>query len=103
MLSPSTYRLTRTTASLPQTSSVLHSPMNNDLLKLEAQSVLDELKNEGLLAFALEARILTSEDSQHTIYFHDSRFRSVTVSYMAGQCFKDIVRAAVLDNVPKYH
>jgi hypothetical protein len=99
MLSSYSHRLSRTIASPLQTSSVLYSPMNTDLLKLEAQAALDELRNKGLLPFALEARMLVSEGSQHTIRFYDSRLHSITVSYEEGQSFKEIVRAAVLDRV----
>ena len=97
MLSPSSQLLSITKGSPSQTSSILDSPINTDLLKLEAQAALDDLRNEGLLPFALEARILVAAGSQYSVYFYDSRFRSITVSYVAGQSFKEIVRAAILD------
>jgi hypothetical protein len=70
-------------------------------LRLEAQSALDELMQEGRRPFQLEARRLVSEGSQHTIYFHDSRLRSITMTYEPGQSFKEVVRAAVLDRVSR--
>lgn len=75
--------------------------MPTDPLKLEAQAALDELRQKGQLPFKLEARELASEDSQYTIRFHDSRLRSVTVKCEAGQSFKEVVRAAVLDRVSR--
>lgn len=73
--------------------------MNTDTLKLEAQTALDELKTKGLLPFELEARELVSEGSEYTIRFYDSRLHSITVTCEAGQPFKELVRAAVLDRV----
>jgi hypothetical protein len=75
--------------------------MTTDPLKLEAQAALDELRQEGQLPFELEARTLVSEGSQYTIHFHDSRLRSITVTWEAGQSFKEIFRAAVLDRVSR--
>jgi hypothetical protein len=88
-------------ASRPQISSIEYSGMNTDPLQLEAQSVLDELMRGGQLPFNLEARRLVSEGSQHTIHFHDSRLRSITVTWEAGQSFKEVIRAAVLDRVSR--
>jgi hypothetical protein len=75
--------------------------MSTDSLKLEAQAALDELMQEGKLLFKLEARELISNGSQYTIGFHDSRLHSIIVKCEAGQSFKEIVRAAVLDGVSK--
>lgn len=75
--------------------------MTTDSLMLEAQAALDELMQEGELPFSLEARELITKDSEHTIRFHDSRLHSITVTWEAGQSFKDVVRAAVLDRVSR--
>ena len=76
--------------------------MTTDSLRLEAQSALDELMQKGHLPFTLEARELASEgSSQYTIHFHDSRLRSITVTWEAGQSFKEIIRAAVMDRVSR--
>jgi regulator of protease activity HflC (stomatin/prohibitin superfamily) len=76
--------------------------MTTDTLRLEAQAALDELLKEGRLPFKLDARRIASEDSsQYTIRFHDSRLRSITVTWEAGQSFKEVVRAAVLDRVSR--
>lgn len=73
--------------------------MTTDLLKLEAQAAIDDLRQKDKLPFELEARILTLEGSEVTIYFHDSRLRSITVTWEPGQSFKEIVRAALMDRV----
>ena len=76
--------------------------MTTDPLKLEAQTALDELMQENQLPFKLEARKVVSEDSsQYNIHFYDSRFHSITVPWEAGQSFKEVVRAAVLDRVSR--
>ena len=77
--------------------------MATDPLRLEAQAALDELMKEGRLPFTLEARKIDADgSSRYTIRFHDSRLHSITVAWEAGQSFKDIVRAAVLDRVSRF-
>ncbi len=76
--------------------------MSTDSLKLEAQQVLDELMRESLIPFKLTAGKIVSEDSLHyTVHFFDSRLRSVNLVWEAGQSFKDLFRAAVLDGVTR--
>lgn len=76
--------------------------MTTDPLIVEAQAALDELMRENQLPFKLEARNLVSEgSSQYTIRFHDSRLHSITVTWEAGQSFKEKVRAEILDRVSR--
>lgn len=65
----------------------------------EVQQVLDELRNEGLLPFALTVGKLTKEADEYTIHFHDSRIRTANIPLIEGQSFRDRVRAAVLERV----
>jgi len=68
----------------------------------EAQQALDELFNEDLLPFKLEAHKVESiGPAEYQIRFHDSRLHSVDVSRRRGHRFKDVFRAAVLDRVKK--
>jgi hypothetical protein len=68
--------------------------------KLTAQQVLDELRKEGLIPFALTAySINTNGPGEYVIRFNDSRIRSCRFFWAKGEHFKDIVRAAVLDRV----
>ncbi len=73
--------------------------MASAALKLEAQQVLDELLQAGLIPFKLKAAQLVAEGADHyTIYFFDSRLHSVSVVWAEGQSFKDIFRTAVRQN-----
>lgn len=73
-----------------------------DPLKLEAQQALDELWKEKLVPFKLTVGKIVAEDSsQYTLHFFDSRLRSVSVSWEAGQSFKDKVRAVVKERVAR--
>ena len=76
--------------------------MTTDSLKLEAQAVLDELLREQELPFKLEAqKVVAAGEGRYTIRFFDSRLHSITVSWEAGESFKEVVRAAVLDRVSR--
>ena len=70
--------------------------------ELEAQQILNELFTEHLLPFKLyAAKIeLTSQD-EYTVRFHDSRLRSVDLSWSSGENFKEIFRTAVLERVKR--
>ena len=71
-------------------------------MKLTAQETLDELFTEGLISFKLSARAVESIGlREYIIRFHDSRLRSVDVSWQEGQSFKEVVRAAILDRVKR--
>ena len=66
----------------------------------EAQQALDELFIEHLIPFKLSAHKLESIGSEeYIVRFHDSRLRSVDISWLQGQCFKDVFRTAVLERV----
>jgi hypothetical protein len=70
--------------------------------KLEAQQALDELFSEELLPFSLTAHELESIGSgEYIVRFHDSRLSSIDVSWVQGQSFKDVFRAAVLARVSR--
>jgi hypothetical protein len=71
--------------------------MTLDDLKTEAQLVLDELWKNELIPFELIAHKVESLGAEeYIIRFHDSRLRSVDVSWKNHDSFKDVVRAAVL-------
>ena len=62
-----------------------------DSLKLEAQSVVDQLLKRNLIPFKLTiAKVECVEDSDiYTIYFPHSRLHSVTVSWVEGESFRN--------------
>ena len=72
-------------------------------LRLVAQQALNELLEEGLLPFVLTVEKLTViSPVQFRINFHDSRVNSIEVFWVENdRSFKDVVRAAVLDTVPR--
>ena len=71
-------------------------------MKLGAQETLDELFIERLLPFKLSARQVESLGmEEYIVRFHDSRLRSVDVSWKPGQTFKTIFRAAILGRVSR--
>ena len=71
-------------------------------MKAGAQQTLDELYAERLIPFALSARVVDSLGlEEYIVRFQDARLNSVDVSCPAGQSFKDMVRAAVLDRVSR--
>jgi hypothetical protein len=70
--------------------------------RAEAQQILDKLFSEHLLPFELSAhRIDLIESEEYVVRFHDSRLRSVDVSWHQGQCFKDVFRTGVLERVKR--
>ena len=71
-------------------------------LQMSAQQTLDELFAESLIPFRLSAEAIESIGcEEYIVRFHDSRLRSVDVSWHQGQSFKDLVRTAVLDRVSR--
>jgi hypothetical protein len=71
-------------------------------MTLEAEQALEGLLSERLIPFKLSARVVESMGhGEYIVRFHDSRLRSVDVSWRAGQSFKTLVRAAVLDRVSR--
>jgi len=70
--------------------------------RLEGQEVLDELFKEHRLPFKLSARALESiGGDEYIVRFHDSRLRSVDISWRQGQSFKVVFLAAVLQRVKR--
>ena len=71
-------------------------------MKLGAQETLDELFVESLIPFRLSARNVESLGmEEYIVRFHDSRLRSVDVSWKPGQTFKTVFRAAILGRVTR--
>jgi len=71
-------------------------------LRVEAQSVLDELWAKKLIPFELKVhRIDSLGCDEYIIRFDDSRLRSVDVSYRAGESFERLVRSAVLVRIKR--
>ena len=71
-------------------------------MKLGAQETLDELYSNHLIPFELSARVVDSIGlEEYIVRFHDSRLRSIDVSWREGQSFKEVVRRAVLDRVSR--
>jgi len=71
--------------------------MKLDNLKAEAQAALDELWATELIPFQLTAHKVESLGAEeYIIRFHDSRLRSVDVSWKNQGSFADAVRIAVL-------
>ena len=63
----------------------------------DSQQVLDDLFNEKLIPFKLEAHKVTAESpGEFRICFYDSRLHSVVVDARESNSIRDQVRAAVL-------
>jgi hypothetical protein len=74
----------------------------NERLRLGAQQTLDELLNEDLIPFKLYARVVEAiGPGEYIVRFHDSRLRSVDVSWQVGESFKALVRTAILDRLSR--
>jgi hypothetical protein len=71
-------------------------------MKLGAQQTLDELFAESLIPFKLSAHVVDSLGSEeYIVRFHDSRLRSVDISWQGDQTFKTVFRAAILARVAR--
>jgi hypothetical protein len=71
-------------------------------MKLGAQQTLDELYAVRLIPFKLSARVVESLGCQeYIVRFHDSRLRSIDISWQQDQAFKSVFRAAVLARVAR--
>ena len=68
-------------------------------LKALAQGVLDELWAEKSIPFKLNVGKIIEEPQAYTIHFYDSRLHSVSVPLTDGRAFRNLVRAAVLEQV----
>ncbi|MGI8837063.1 MAG: hypothetical protein ACR2H4_10560 [Pyrinomonadaceae bacterium] len=71
-------------------------------LTSRAQPVLDSLFKDQLIPFQLTAaKVDCLGPDEYIIRFHDSRLRSVDVSWQKGQSFEDVFRASMLDRVSR--
>ena len=71
--------------------------MSLDKLAVEAQSVLNDLWGESLIPFKLTAhKVECIGPGEYIIRFHDSRLRSVDVSWKDTEPFEAAVREAIL-------
>ena len=71
--------------------------MTLDKLRLEAQSVVDELRQSKLIAFKLTVRGVDSLGmEEYIVRFSEGPLRSLDVSWKNNNSFKDAVRSAVL-------
>ena len=71
-------------------------------LSSRAQPVLDSLFKDHLIPFQLTAaKVECVGPDEYIVRFHDSRLRSVDVSWRADQSFEDIFREAILDRVKR--
>lgn len=73
---------------------------NIETIRAEAQQTLDELFADNLIPFKLTARVVESIGmDEYIVRFHDSRLYSIDVSWRAGQTFKAVFRASILERV----
>jgi hypothetical protein len=71
-----------------------------DILKLEAQQVLDELYGQRLNSFKPTAfKVEWIGFNNYMIYFHDSRLPEVMVSWVKGESFRDVFRTAIVERL----
>jgi hypothetical protein len=71
-------------------------------MRLTAQGVLQELFAEHLIPFELSACKLDAVgDGEYIVRFYDSRLRSIDISCVPGQSFRDTFRASVLNRVKR--
>lgn len=81
---------------------VVHMKSDIEIVKAEAQQVLDELSAESLIPFKLEAREVYPIGTEELIIrFHDSRLRSIDISWKQGESFKAVFRVAMLERVAR--
>jgi hypothetical protein len=79
-----------------------HMKPDTEVIKAEAQQTLDDLFAESLIPFRLNAREVTSLGmKEYVIRFHDSRLRSIDISWKNGESFKEVFRSAVLKRVAR--
>jgi hypothetical protein len=76
--------------------------MSLDKLAEEAQSVLNDLWVESLIPFELTAhKVECIGPGEYIIRFHDSRLRSVDVSWKDTESFNAAVREAILSRAAR--
>lgn len=77
-------------------------PPPTDVLKMEAQQVLDELLRRDLIPFKLTAyKVESIELDKYMIYFHDARLPDLMISWLESESFEDTFRAAMLERVSR--
>jgi hypothetical protein len=78
--------------------------MNTDteVIRADAQQVLDDLFEKNLIPFRLHAREVKSIGmDEFVIRFHDSRLRSIDVTWKSGESFKKPFRVAILGRIER--
>jgi hypothetical protein len=76
--------------------------MSLDKLAVEAQSVLNDLWGKSLIPFELTAhKVECVGPGEYIIRFHDSRLRSVDVSWKDTESFDAAVREAILSRAAR--
>lgn len=70
-------------------------------LEAQVQSVLNEMLDEQLLPFTLNVGKIMREQHYYTVFFYDSRLRSVDVPLYSDQMLCDSVRKSVMDSVSR--
>jgi len=79
-----------------------HMNTDNEVVRAEAQQILDELFADALIPFRLNAREVKSIGmEEYIICFHDSRLRSLDVSWKKGESFKLVFRRAILERIAR--
>ena len=74
--------------------------MTSDLtLERQVQVILNEMLAEEIVPFALNVGKLTKAENHYTIYFYDTRIRTVQVPLIKGESLAETVRTAVLHRV----
>jgi hypothetical protein len=74
-----------------------------DNLKVETQSLLDDLWAEKLIPFQLTAHKIESlGQEEYIIRFYDTRLHSLDVSWKEPDSFENAVRVAILARVARF-
>lgn len=78
------------------------APAAPSSLLSQIQPVLDKLFEDRLMPFQLTAATVKSlGHNEYIIRFHDSRLRSIDISWRPDQSFDDVLRVAVLKRVSR--
>ena len=70
-------------------------------LEGQVQAVLNEMRGEELLPFALNVGKITKSSDKYTVHFYDSRIRTAEIPLTKGQMLRDTIRSSVLARVAK--
>jgi hypothetical protein len=72
----------------------------SEVLRAEAQQVLEDLFSEGLIPFALSAgKVECIASDEYIVRFYDHRLHSVDISWRQDECFRDVFRLIVLQRI----